>query len=350
MKQLMLIIFLVINLTCNSQNKGYNLSEITDLEDHNKTLIRLQQIFGEKSKISSLEKICTNRFIKSKGISNLHKLIRNNSINLGYTNEVLNKDFYIINTDQKLNVVFKRQEDFFWYIEDAYMSKGNKKIQFKAKGFKPLAIEYNFIDFIQAIKDSEIKSFSGLAPHGKLSLDFINNNDFKLSQNSILFINDVILHSNDKITGIYTIKLVYNEKLNKNKRGWMIAEFIPTIEIVKRTILIDFLSNNTSNYNLNKESNYHYYNLASSNKKSVEKLLTENEKIIVKQKVNIRQSPSTKSPIVLTVNKNRIFDIIETSLPLSVFINNKEIIDKWYHISDKQVSGWVFGKYVSVIE
>lgn len=339
MERIILYTSLFLTLNVYSQFTSFNLGDIGDLEDYHKTLVILEQIFETKPKDNFLKKISTNKFIKSKEFQKLQQEIDNKFINLAYTNELLKKEFPIENSKSSLVIDFNKHIDLHWYINNAYIIDKNKKIIFKGKGFKPLAVEYNFVDFIEAIENNEITSFSGLAPHGKLPIEFINSKKFKISQSSILFINNVIIHNNNKITSLYTIKLIYKKKLNRNKQGWLIDDFIPSIKYEKRTLLTDYLSGNTSDYELNKKSNYFYNNLKNFNLKSITKNNLK-RKIVIKQKVNVRKSPSTSSKIIGIALKNEIYNVSDES-----FSFNK---NKWYKIDFKGFYGWVFGKYVTV--
>lgn len=266
MKKLVLILFLSLkSMFCFNQD----FNSIIDLEDYNKTLVLLEEVFKRKPK--NLNGIFTEKFIISKKFKIFKNTIKENYLNLGYTKETAMKSFDLETSRDKLVVSFKSDDDSYWYINDAFIkTKKDSIIKFKKNGFKHLAIEYNFSDFLDAIKSKTISSFSGLAPYGKLSEKFLNSKKIGLNSNCLLNIDNVIIHNNKKIVDVYRIVLVYQDKLVKGKRGWLIDDFSPMVTLKKENLLINFLLSNTKKYDIKKKSNYFYTNIRAKNFSKIE--------------------------------------------------------------------------------
>ncbi|MCP4348412.1 MAG: hypothetical protein GY795_23240 [Desulfobacterales bacterium] len=158
-------------------------------------------------------------------------------------------------------------KDRFWYINDAYI-KGRKETKdpiFAPHGFSPLALEYNFSDFTNAIKTKEIYKYIGLAPFGKLPVDFFIKNKISRSENSSLFITDIIMYKNKKIKKIIYLKIEYFPLMLNKKRGWLITECGTMFSYYEKynnrnSLFIDLIADSKylEKYNLDKESPYFF--------------------------------------------------------------------------------------------
>lgn len=308
---------------------------IFDLEDVNKTLFILESSINNNN-LEDIQKITSTSFITSKKIITLFNTFKNRHINLGYTHELLQKEFNIRNTNNKLIVHFEKGDNNFWYIQDAYIRQKGKVDSLKKHGFKPLALEYNFVDFLEAIKDNSIIKYSGLAPNGKLSLEYIRSNPLEQSNTSDLWIKDVIIHDGENIIDICFFKISYFESIQNQKRGWLITDF-GSMKDQPTTMLEQMLLGKTNEYNLNKKSKYSFLNIKSeeiSNKKEK----SSNRKIIINNEyVNVRNAPGTnKTKIIGKALEGQVYNIIKEE-------------KAWINIKFDNTNGWVSSKYVSII-
>ncbi|KPA14180.1 hypothetical protein MHK_005614 [Candidatus Magnetomorum sp. HK-1] len=251
-----------------------------DWEDINKTMSGLELIFKNHQN-DKLIFLSDDSFKNSLSYNKILNYILNYSINLGYTNEKCVKEFSVIKgkfINHNLMIVFikkKNQYDGLWCVIDAYLEKGTNKIKkiFQPKGLNHLAIEYNFSDFISLLRKKKIKTLNGIAPFGKLPLSFFEDNTISKTENTTLFVTNVIIYENSNIKDIIYIKLNYYPKVINDKRGWLITESESMIyyyqKYEKENSDISLLTNNMNqlrwsesinnrNYNLSKKSKYFY--------------------------------------------------------------------------------------------
>lgn len=324
----------------------YSQSKIYDLETIEKTMYLFENIVNEQNSHKNLSYICSEPFYQSKQWDNLLKAVNDNKINLAYVKEEITKEFKIKNSSEKLFLIFEKGESAFWYIKDAYLWENGHKKNFKAYGLKPLASEFNFVDLLDAIDNKSIQNYSGIAPNGKLSLDFLNKNSLTQTNSASAIITDIIVYQNGIISGIYYFKISYSDTIVNNKRGWLITDFGKMSELREDNLLICYLMGNTENINLNKNGKYHYSNVKSrqENRKSNVK-----EIVITKNDVNIRVSPSTSSGLITKGKLGDNFSILQVSKLDELIINNSITTAPWYQIKINGYTGWIFGYYCEII-
>lgn len=114
------------------------------------------------------------------------------------------------------------------------LNKGSRRINFPSQGFNPLAIEYNFSGLIDSIQNGTINNYSGLAPNGKLPVNFMKDYKLKKSEKANLLIKNIIIFDKSKIKDIIYIELEYFPGFYKNKRGWLIKNWGNMIEYYEK--------------------------------------------------------------------------------------------------------------------
>jgi len=244
---------------------AFTQAQIFDLEDMNKTVTAFDLAFKEK-RLEYLQAIASDEFLHSDAFIRLGKLTKQYSLNLGYTQTRCLKEFDIEKSSQKLIVRFI-QKDNFWYVEDAYIQGSKEVVRFPAKGFKPLAVEYNFSDFVNAVTSGEIKEFSGLAPFGGLPISFFSEYRITKNQEAKILVSNIIFHDFKNIVELGYIALKNHPKLINNKRGWLLVEFGFMDDYYslyqEQDLFVDFLLGKGGSYDLSKRSPFFFANVAS---------------------------------------------------------------------------------------
>jgi len=241
-------------------------AQFFDLEDINKTMSAFELAFKE-NRIEFLEAISSEEFVRSDSYERLSDLTKKYSVNLGYTQTRCLKEFDIQSSLQKLLIRFIRKDNF-WYVEDAYLQRGKELIDLPEKGFKPLAVEYNFSDFVNAVTSAEIEEFSGIAPFGKLPPSFFIDHKISKNQEAKVVISNIIFHDSKSIAALGYIAIKNYSTLIKNKRGWLLVEFGTMGDFYSRymnkDLFLDFLLDKKGlvSYDLNKESPFFFANIA----------------------------------------------------------------------------------------
>ncbi|MEM6684179.1 MAG: SH3 domain-containing protein [Bacteroidota bacterium] len=347
MKYRLSILAFFIVYVCSAQSRGFLPSVITDLESYNKTMTILEKLFEYKPTKETLYRICTESFIKSNHFRDFSNAIASNSVNIGYTTEKIQKSFTLNQSRNTLTVLFNRDKNFFWHIDDAYITnKRGKNIYFEKKGFKPLAAEFNFTDFQDIILNKSFPSYAGLAPYGKLPVQFLKENKIDINEEATLFIENVIIHDEKQIQGLYVLKLTNSSKLKNDKRGWLIDDFIPMENYVEKSLFIDYLLGDTSKYNLKKKSNY-FYSFDNFVFTSTEDAKTKGVLQITGKTVNVRERNNVKSKKIGVVKKDQQYTFLRKSEPTTLEIQGKKVKHVWYEIEfNDSMKGWVFGFFI----
>ena len=240
-----------------------------DWEDANKTMGALGALFASND-IEYLSAISTDQFAASEYYSVLSDYIESYSVSMGYIQEECIKEFFVSegeHSGKRLMVKFWRTSDNrSWFIKNAFLEdhRGSRD-EFARRGFSSLAIDYNFSDFVDAIRDQSISEYSGLAPSGRLPLSFLKENKLSKTDRAELFVKNLLIFRENKIEDVIYIKLDFQSKMTSGKRGWLIAESGSMLEYYNRfeeeqRPLLDLLSNSDSldNYDLGKESPYFF--------------------------------------------------------------------------------------------
>jgi hypothetical protein len=261
-----IIILLVLGQTASLSQ------ELHDWEDVNKTVSAFELLFEQKSP-GHLKDISTDQFLDSKSFKSLSELMNKYSVNFGYSETRCIKDFQLISSPRRLVVTFVRDEQFFWYIEDAIVVGKKDTMIFPKKGFKPLAVEYNFSDFVTAARTAEIEKYSGLVAFGKLPPTFLKQFHIAKTPEATIVISNIILFDSTKIDQISYVILKNQPSLIHGKRGWLLDEYGSMEEYyslhMKKDLFHDFLIDKTENgakermkwYDLKKESPFFFENV-----------------------------------------------------------------------------------------
>jgi len=275
-KILFFSLYLFYSFTCSQCNA----ESFYDWEDINKTMSAIELTFRKNQK-DKLILMSDNAFSNKMSYKVILSYIPSYDINLGYTKEKCIKEFSIVKgrySNYNLQIVFIKKENKFdgqWIVTDAYLENKTNKQKYKPKelqeiGFNPSAVEYNFNNLIKYSKNSKFKE---LAPFGKISISFFKNNTISKTENSIVFITNIILYKNNHIKDLIFIKLKYYPQIINNKRGWLITEMDSMLNyyhkyeskdsevllLTKNMTKNNWLKNITSrNYDLSKRSNYFF--------------------------------------------------------------------------------------------
>lgn len=269
------------------------LAQIYDWEDFNKTVVAIERI-NQKKEMSFLNALSDDEFIHSPDFARLFNAIKHYDLNLGYAQIRCVKEFEIKDAKQpyaepeRLMVSFLQGEDFRWYVESAYVQSGDDTIRFERKSFKPLAAEYNFSDFVNAVRSGEIKDFSGIAPYGGLSLHFLASKRMQKTRAATIIITNLIFSrrlqdsaqtsspkEKREIVEVGYIALKNTTKLQGQKKGWLLHEYGAMSDFYDRymehDLFHDFVidkaeqgaKNRLKKYDLDKPSKFYFENLRS---------------------------------------------------------------------------------------
>lgn len=326
------------------------------MEDYNKTVSLFIEMSHNKN-IENIDRICSEKFIKSNSFSLLKKYIISFSFNFSNTNEIVYKEFIINdNSKNRLVLAFSKRSNNFWYISDAYMENHGIRLEFDEHGFAPLAIEYNFSDFLKAIKSNEISNFYGLAPFGKVNAHFILQNKITKTEDSKLFIKNIICSQNDSSLVFFYFQIIYQPNQKGNKRGWLIDDFKEMKYFYSQNYPNDayfnYLSGNINGINLSDSNNKYFY----SNIKKLDIIKGKNIGIGDKVKIavvesSLRELPTANSKIKFKVFKDEMGIVLEKSTEeISIKSDGGSFVrDFKYKIEINGMIGWIFGKDISII-
>ncbi|MFN3561567.1 MAG: hypothetical protein ACK4XM_06640 [Chloroherpetonaceae bacterium] len=267
--------------------------QIYDWEDFNKTLVAIERI-NKKKEMSFLNALSDDEFIHSPNFAQLFNAIKSFHLNLGYAQVRCIKEFEIKDAKQpfadaqSLIVSFLQGNDFRWYVESAYLQSGKDTVNFEKKSFKPLAAEYNFSDFVSAVRNGDIREYSGITPYGGLPLSFFASKRVQKNRAATIIVTNVIFyqHTQDttqdisqkdarQIVEVGYIALKNTTKLQGQKKGWLLHEYGTMSDFYERYMqqdlfhdfIIDKAEQGTKNrlkkYNLDKPSRFYFENLRS---------------------------------------------------------------------------------------
>lgn len=267
--------------------------QIYDWEDFNKTLVAIERI-NKKKEMSFLNALSDDEFIHSPNFAQLFNAIKSFHLNLGYAQVRCIKEFEIKDAKQpfadaqSLIVSFLQGNDFRWYVESAYLQSGKDTVNFEKKSFKPLAAEYNFSDFVSAVRNGDIREYSGITPYGGLPLSFFASKRVQKNRAATIIVTNVIFyqHTQDttqdisqkdarQIVEVGYIALKNTTKLQGQKKGWLLHEYGTMSDFYERYMqqdlfhdfIIDKAEKGTKNrlkkYNLDKPSRFYFENLRS---------------------------------------------------------------------------------------
>jgi hypothetical protein len=273
-------------------------AQIYDWEDFNKTVVALERI-SVKKQMSFLSSLCDDDFIHSPNFTRLFELLRDNNLNLGYTQVRCIKEFALkeprdpAETPQTLIVTFLRGDNYAWYVESACLHNRVDTIVFQSRSFKPLAAEFNFSDFVNAVRNGEIKEFSGVAPFGSLPLDFFSGRRVEKTRPATIVITNLIFHAKVDTADFYKyhsdaaplprdmreimdlgyVILKNTTFLQGRKKGWLLHEYGAMEEYYEkympRDVFHDFILDRAeggekarlNRYNLDKPSKFYFENI-----------------------------------------------------------------------------------------
>lgn len=268
------------------------LGQIHDWEDFNKTMVAIERI-NKKKEMSFLNALSDDDFIHSTDFVQLFNIIKSSHLNLGYAQVRCIKEFEMKDSKQpydeaqSLEVSFLQGNDFRWYVESAYVQSGKDTVQFEQKSFKPLAAEYNFSDFVSAVRNGDIKEYSGITPYGGLPLNFLSSKRVQKNRAATIIITNLIFYqppdsaqsssqkSSSQIVEVGYIALKNTTKLQGQKKGWLLHEYGTMGDFYERymqqDLFHDFLldkaeqgaNHRLNKYNLNKPSRFYFENLRS---------------------------------------------------------------------------------------
>ncbi len=267
------------------------IGQIYDWEDFNKTLVAIERI-NKKKEMSFLNALSDDDFIHSADFVQLFNAIKSSHLNLGYAQVRCIKEFEIKDAKQpytepqSLMVSFLQGNDFRWYVESAYLQSGNDTVHFERKSFKPLAAEYNFSDFVNAVRNGDIKEYSGITPYGGLPLGFLANKRVQKNRAATIIVTNLIFYqertdtateatqkSTREIVEVGYIALKNTTKLQGQKKGWLLHEYGTMSDFYERYMqqdlfhdfIIDKAEQGTKQrlkkYNLDKPSRFYFENL-----------------------------------------------------------------------------------------
>lgn len=265
--------------------------QIYDWEDFNKTLVAIERI-SKKKEMSFLNALSDDDFIHSPDFARLFNAIKSHHLNLGYVQVRCVKEFEIKDAKQPyadaqcLMVSFLQGNDFRWYVESAYLQSGRDTVHFEQKSFKPLAAEYNFSDFVNAVRNGDIKEYSGITPYGGLPLSFLANKRVQKNRAATIIVTNLIFYEYDSDTSVARkdakqivevgyITLKNTTKLQGQKKGWLLHEYGSMSDFYERymqqDLFHDFVidkaeqgaKNRLKKYDLDKPSRFYFENLRS---------------------------------------------------------------------------------------
>jgi hypothetical protein len=268
--------------------------QIYDWEDFNKTLVAIERI-NKKKEMSFLNALSDDDFIHSPDFAQLFNVIKSSHLNLGYAQVRCIKEFEIKDPKQpyteaqSLMVSFLQGSDFRWYVESAYVQSGNDTVHFEQKSFKPLAAEYNFSDFVNAVRNGDIKEYSGITPYGGLPLSFLASKRVQKNRAATIIVTNLIFYrdridtatsttqkSAKEIIEVGYIALKNTTKLQGQKKGWLLHEYGTMSDFYERymqqDLFHDFIIDKAEQgekqrlkkYNLDKPSRFYFENLRSA--------------------------------------------------------------------------------------
>jgi len=293
---------------------------IIDFEDVNKTMKYVEQLFINKN--LKVLPLFMDEYLSSKKrkVNEFKKLIENYSINSGHTKEKCFKSFKISSgpfSKYMLVIIFDRINRK-WCVSDSFLQKKNntdKVTVFDKKGFAPLALEYNFHDFIQVINNGTINQYLGLAPFGNLNSDFFKENRIETTEKSTVHITNLILHHDNSIDNLVYFELKYYPNILKNSaRGWLLHDWGTMLEYLKiydkDNYLADMIDETNwdklvtkSNFNLKKKSNFFFANAPYD--KFLERLINNSDKEKIKhiERINSNYDQNNNTFYIKLLNK-----------------------------------------------
>ena len=258
-------------------------AQFYDLDDINKTLSVFEQSFNYR--YDNIDIILHPSYIGSKAHRQLHDLINNNQVNLGYTQEVCLKEFKAqkkLPSTKKFDnlhlwVTFLKSDYFNnekWFIVDAFIMKNDTdRVNFSARGLNPLAVEFNFSDFTSIIKTDNLSLYSGLAPFGRLPEEFFVKFSVNQTTKTEFFVKHIVVYDIEgKVKTLLYLKIEQFPAVKDKKRGWLVTDSGTMLKYYKKygkdnvigmdNVFIDYLDNRLVQYDLTKKSKYVWANIS----------------------------------------------------------------------------------------